>query len=117
MAMAVTVVTMTSEAGSQLWAVLAAVCFVMSCATTSFAFLSLFVRFARSRSRVLDSLSRNSYGMYLIHYAFMTWLQYALLATELPAVVKASMVFLGTVMLSWAAIAGLRRVPAIGRVI
>jgi peptidoglycan/LPS O-acetylase OafA/YrhL len=115
--MVVTVVAMTSAAGSQLWAVLAAVCFVISCAATGFACLSLFVRFARSRTGLLDSLSRNSYGMYLIHYALMTWLQYALLSAELPAVVKACIVFVGTVLLSWGAIAGLRHVPAIGRVI
>jgi hypothetical protein len=39
--------------------------------------------------------------MYLIHYAFVSWLQYTLLRAALPAVAKGSIVFLGTVLLSW----------------
>ena len=31
------------------------------------------------RRRWLDSLSANAYGMYLVHYPFVVWMQYALL--------------------------------------
>ena len=54
----------------------------------------------------------NAYGMYLVHYLFVVWLQYALLPVELPAIVKAAAVFAGTVVLSWATTAGLARMPA-----
>jgi hypothetical protein len=53
----------------------------------------------------------------LIHYAFVSWLQYALLRTALPAIAKGSLVFSGTVLLSWGATAALRRIPAVARVI
>jgi glucans biosynthesis protein C len=65
--------------------------------------VAIFLHFARNRSRVLDSLSRNAYGMYLIHYVFVVWLQYALLNAPLFAVAKAAIVFGVTLVLSWAA--------------
>jgi glucans biosynthesis protein C len=85
--------------------------FVLSCASSSFFLVAIFLRFARSRSRVLDSVSRNAYGMYLIHYVFVVWLQYALLNAPLFAVAKAAIVFGVTLVLSWATSAALRRLP------
>jgi hypothetical protein len=108
---------MTTHVGSRGWEIAGDSTFVLSCAASSFAFLALFVRFAKTRSKIWDSLSRNAYAIYLIHYAFVSWLQYALLRTSLPAVAKGSIVFLGAVLVSWGATATLRRIPAIGRVI
>lgn len=65
--------------------------------------LAIFLRFSRMRSRILDSLSANAYGMYLVHYVFVVWLQYALLPADLPAPAKAFLVFAGSVVLSWPA--------------
>ena len=91
--------------------------FVISCAASGFAFMALFVRFAKKPSKLWDSLSANAYGMYLVHYAFVSWLQYALLKAALPAVAKGGIVFLATVVLSWGVTAGVRRIPAVARVI
>jgi hypothetical protein len=66
------------------------------------------------RSRVLDSLSRNAYGMYLVHYVFVVWLQYALLNAHLFAFTKAAIVFGVTLVLSWATSAALRRLLLLG---
>jgi hypothetical protein len=55
--------------------------------------------------------------MYLVHYLFVVWLQFALLGLELPAVVKAAIVFAGTLALSWSATAALGRVPAVANII
>jgi surface polysaccharide O-acyltransferase-like enzyme len=60
---------------------------------------------------VLDSLSRNAYCMYLVHYVFVVWLQYALLNAPLFALGKAAIVFGATLVLSWATSAALRRLP------
>jgi peptidoglycan/LPS O-acetylase OafA/YrhL len=65
--------------------------------------LAVFLRFSRTRTRVLDSLSTNAYGIYLVHYVFIVWLQYALLPAGLPSVVKAGIVFVGAFVLSWPA--------------
>jgi glucans biosynthesis protein C len=85
--------------------------FVLCCASSSFFLLAIFLRFARNRSRILDSLSGNAYGMYLVHYVFVVWLQYALLNTPLFAVAKAAIVFGVTLLLSWAASSALRYLP------
>ena len=77
--------------------------FVLACASGCFVLLALCLRFAAERTRILDSLSVNAYSMYLLHYVFIVWLQYALLPIALFAVGKAAIVFGGTLLLSWAA--------------
>lgn len=94
-----------------------ALSFALACFSSCFFVLALAMRFARVRSPVLDSLKANAYGMYLVHYGFVVWLQYALLTADLPAVVKAATVFGGAVLLSWSASASLRRHPAIAWII
>jgi surface polysaccharide O-acyltransferase-like enzyme len=91
--------------------------FALSCAASCFGFLALFVRFGNRRTRALDSLSENEYGMYLVHYAFVSWLGYAMLSAPLPAVVKLAFVFTGVLALSWSTSAVLRRIPAVARAV
>jgi hypothetical protein len=80
----------------------AALGFTLACAAGCFVLLALCLRFAAERARILDSLSVNAYSMYLLHYGFVVWLQYALLPADLFAVGKAALVFGGTLALSWA---------------
>jgi len=91
--------------------------FTVTCAAISFSFMALFVRFARRRVWIFDSLSDNEYGMYLIHYMFVSWLQLAILGAPLPAVAKGLLVFAGVLLLSWSTSASLRRIPAVSRVV
>lgn len=88
--------------------------FVFACFANCFGVLALALRFAARRRAWLDRLTPNAYGMYLVHYAFVIWLQYALLPANLPGVVKAVTVFIGTVALSWGATAGFGRLPSLG---
>lgn len=97
--------------------ILSGVSFALACFGSCFAMLAVAVRFARIRWQVLDSLKANAYGMYLIHYVFVVWLQYALLPADVPAVVKGAIVFAGTLALSWSLTAALRQLPAIAQVI
>src|ERR1700730_12072351 len=90
---------------------------VLCCGTISFAFIALFRRFAIAHHAVLDSLSASSYGMYLIHYPVVVWLQFALLAVALGPIAKGSIVLVGAVALSWGIVVALRRVPVIARVL
>jgi surface polysaccharide O-acyltransferase-like enzyme len=91
--------------------------FVLGCAASSFAFLALFVRFGRWSGTASTSLAANAYGIYLLHYACVSWLQWSLLPTDLPALAKALLVFLGAVLVSWGLSAALRRIPAVARVV
>ena len=112
-----TMMAFTPGPQAQKWAIAMDAGFVLSCAGSCLAFLALFLRFARSRSQVLDSLSQNSYGIYLVHYAFVSWMQYALLTTPLPAILKASIVFVGALGFSWEMAVTLRRIPGVGRIV
>lgn len=95
--------------------------FALSCAASSFFLIAFFLRFDVGRGavarRLWDSLSENAYGIYLVHYVFAIWLQYALLKLLLPGSGKGPMVFAGAVALSWVIIATLRRVRWIAKVI
>jgi hypothetical protein len=111
------ILTAISHPESRGWGIAGGLAFVLSCAASGFACLSLFVRFAKRRVKVLDSLRDNAYGMYLIHYAFVSWLQLLLLKAPLSGLAKGTVVFVGAVALSWSASAMLRRAPGVARVI
>jgi len=93
------------------------VSFVLACFASSFGMLAVVLRFAARRLSSLAGLRDNAYGMYLVHYLFVVWLQFSLLGVPLPAIVKATVVFAGTLLLSWGAVAALRRVPPLGQII
>jgi hypothetical protein len=76
--------------------------FVLSSATICFAVAAVFLRFADVPRPMLASLSENAYGIYLVHYVFVIWLQYLLLGAALFAIAKAAIVFTGALLLSWA---------------
>jgi len=99
------------------WAVAADIGFVLSCAASCFALAAVFLRFVRTRSGWGDSIAANSYGIYVIHYAVVSWLAYALLPASWPAIGKGSVVTFGAFLLSWAISAGVRRVPGVARIL
>jgi surface polysaccharide O-acyltransferase-like enzyme len=84
--------------------------FVLSSATICFAVAAVFLRFAAAPRPMLASLSENAYGIYLVHYVFVIWLQYLLLGVALFAVAKAAIVFAGTLLMSWVATAAACRI-------
>jgi surface polysaccharide O-acyltransferase-like enzyme len=90
---------------------------VLACAAGCFFLVAVCLRFATGQSRTLGYLAANAYGVYLVHYTFIVWLQYALLATPLFAVVKAAIVFGGTLGLSLVTTAAVKRVPLGARLI
>jgi len=86
----------------------AALAFPIASATGALAFVAIALRWLRGRERALDSLSANAYGIYLLHYVFVLWLQYALLGEQLSAFGKAGLVFAAALALSWASSAAIR---------
>ncbi len=91
--------------------------FALSCASSCFAVFALFLRFAARATPLLDKAAENAYGLYLVHYVFVVWLQYALLEAALPALAKGLVVFAGVLALSWASTSALRRAPLAWRLI
>ena len=84
---------------------------VISCATACFALAAVFLRFAAVYSAIFHSLSTNAYGIYLVHYVFVIWLQYLLLGVALFAIAKGLLVFAAALLLSWATTAAVCRIP------
>lgn len=91
--------------------------FSLSSAAISFAFLALFLRFVRTQRRIYDSLFHSSYGIYIVHYGVISYVAYALLASQAPAAAKWLVVFTATMAICWGAVAVLRRIPSVRRVI
>jgi len=83
--------------------------FVLASATSCFALIGAFLRFATSRRPIYDSISENAYGIYFVHYVFVLWLQYILVGYALFAIAKAAIVFVGGSILSWTASAAMCR--------
>jgi surface polysaccharide O-acyltransferase-like enzyme len=108
--MGVTALTMNGPAPLMI-EIAAALCFVLACAGGCFFVIASSLRFGLKPSSGLDSLSTNAYSLYLVHYDFVVWLQYALLGTALFALIKGVIVFTGTVMLSWLTIILVKRIP------
>ena len=73
------------------------------------------LRFGVNRSRALNGLGTNAYSLYLVHYDFVVWLQYALLGSTLFAVIKGALVFAGTLVLSLITLVVVQHVPFAGR--
>lgn len=91
--------------------------FLVEMALVVLALTSVFVRFAQRAVRPLNSLSANSYGIYLIHYLVIIWLQYAVLRVSMSAGAKAAIVFFAGLAICWASIAALRRIPVVRKII
>jgi hypothetical protein len=51
--------------------------------------IAVSLHFATKHSRLLDRLSANACGLYRVHYNFVVWLQYALVAMIKAAIVSA----------------------------
>ena len=91
--------------------------FVAFSAAILFAILAYFLRFKQSGWSMLDPMQGDAYGIFLVHYPIVLWLQYWLFDFDLPAIVKAAVAFMLTVALSWAATAALRKIPGATRVL
>ena len=99
------------------WEIAYALAFVSYSAAQTFNILALFLRFSNDGSSVLDPLRDSAYGIYLIHYVPVLWLQYVLYdfsfspVMQLSAIIKAIIVFVLTLAFSWAATVTLRKIP------
>ena len=76
-----------------------------------FVILAYFLRFKQSGWSILDPMQPDAYGMFLVHYPIVLWLQYWLFDFDISAIAKALTAFLLTVVLSWAATRALRKIP------
>ena len=82
-----------------------------------FAVPAVLLRFAKSGWSLLDVLRPSAYGIFLLHYIFTIWLQYAVYDYSWPAFVKFAIVFIGTLSLSWGLTVALRKISVVAKMI
>ncbi len=105
------------ESPPLLWRASYGLAFATYSAAMAFLVSALFLCFAESGWRLLDALRPSAYGVYLVHYIFIIWLQYAVHDYSFPAVVKFAIVFAGTLSMSWGLTVMLRKIPLVARMI
>jgi hypothetical protein len=100
-----------------LWKTGYGLAFATYSAAMTFTVSAIFLRFAESGWRLLDALRPSAYGVFLLHYIFVVWLQYGVYDYPFPAVVKFAIVLSGTLSMSWGITVMLRKIPAVARMI
>jgi hypothetical protein len=83
--------------------------FAMFSAAMTFTVPAVFLRFDRSSFWLLDAMRPSAYGIYLLHFIPLIWLQYVVYDPVFPAFVKFAIVFTGTLSVSWALTVLLRK--------
>jgi hypothetical protein len=91
--------------------------FVLFSGSILLAILAFFLDQKAPGPNLLDRMQADASGMFLVHYPIALWIQYALYDYSLPAIVKAAIGFVLTVILSWALTAGLRKIPGASHVL
>jgi glucans biosynthesis protein C len=87
--------------------------YVASCVLSCIAFITTFRKHVQSRIAWWSSLSENAYLIYLVHFIFVTWIQFSLLSINLPAFFKFLITFILSLSLSWATSIFLRKIKII----
>ena len=93
------------------WQIGYGLAFALFSAAMTFTEPSFFLRFAGSNWRWMDALRPSAYGIFLIHYIFIIWLQYVVYDPAWSPFLKFAIVFTGTLAASWATTILLRRIP------
>jgi hypothetical protein len=91
--------------------------FAMFSAAMTVTVPAVFLRVARSPLWLLDAIRPSAYGIYLLHFVPLIWLQYIVYDPAFPAFVKFAIVFAGTLLMSWALTVLLRKIPLVARTI
>jgi surface polysaccharide O-acyltransferase-like enzyme len=99
------------------WRAAYGIAFAIFSAAMAFAVPAISLRLSRSSLWLLDAMQPSAYGIFLLHYMFIIWLQYFVYDPAWPAGVKAAIVFAGTLGGSWLLTVLLRKIPLVARTI
>lgn len=91
--------------------------YVLSCTFSCIAFMTAFRALVKRHHRAWDSLSEHAYLIYLLHYPFVLWMQYALLNAPFPAFGKFLLTLLAAFLGSWSISIPLRKITWIKKYI
>jgi peptidoglycan/LPS O-acetylase OafA/YrhL len=91
--------------------------FAIFSAVMAFTVLATSLRLSRASLWLLDAMQPSAYGIFLLHYMFIIWMQYFVYDPAWPAGVKAAIVFTVTLGGSWLLTVLLRKIPLVARTI
>ncbi|WP_035968874.1 acyltransferase [Bradyrhizobium sp. WSM1417] len=91
--------------------------FVLFSGSILLAILAFFLHQKSPGPNLLDRMQADAYGIFLVHYPIALWIQYALFDYSWPAIAKAAIGFVLTVILSWGLTAALRKIPGASHVL
>jgi surface polysaccharide O-acyltransferase-like enzyme len=100
-----------------LWRAAYGLAFAMFSAAMAFTVPAVALRSAPFKLKFLDAMQPSAYGIFLLHYIFIIWLQYAVYDPPLPVGIKFAIVFTGTLSISWGLTLLLRKIPFVARLI
>lgn len=101
----------------QWWEVAYSFAFPLFSAAMTFAVIAWFMRREKSRAPLLDAMQSSAYGIFLIHYLPVLWIQHWLLDRDINAFGKAGLSFVFGLGVSWLATLALRSLPCAKRVL
>jgi surface polysaccharide O-acyltransferase-like enzyme len=99
------------------WRIAYGLAFAMFSAAMAFTLPTTSLHLAHSSLRWLDAMQPSAYGIYLLHYIFIIWLQYFVFDPAFPAGIKALIVFVGSLGGGWILTVWLRKIPLVARMI
>ena len=94
-----------------------AILWVISCVASCFGFFALFRGTVKRHRSWMDSITRSSYAIYLVHYLFVLWLQRILMNNPIHAGIKFVLVFSGAAFLSWITAQLLLKIPKVNQIL
>lgn len=97
----------------QWWRVAYGLAFALFSGGMAFAEPGFFLRTAKLPMRLLDAIQPSAYGIFLIHYIFIIWLQYVVYDPAWSPFIKFAIVFTGTLTGSWVTVVLLRKIPVV----
>lgn len=91
--------------------------FAAACAGLSLGSLGIFRKYVHQTHPLMENLNSNAFGIYILHYFWITGIQYLLLEAALSAMLKFTICFIVGLICSWGSSHLLRKIPAVRRVL
>ncbi|MFO1259003.1 MAG: acyltransferase family protein [Gammaproteobacteria bacterium] len=91
--------------------------FPIVCILMIYGLMGIYLKYINFHSRIFKYLSDHAYGISLVHFPIVVWLQYVLTQYDYPNVVKIALVFVLTFLICFVLSVLIRKIPAIKIVI
>jgi hypothetical protein len=91
--------------------------FVSSSILLSFSLLIISIKYIKKTNHFFDNMSKNAYGIYIVHYSVVVVFQFLFLNTNISGVYKALIVFPLSFFTSWFIVYLFRKITIVKKII